>query len=61
MSGRFSVFSFMRSRFGHPFAQAATVAAFLMSGAIAASAQTAPSFNPSRANSGTLGVISGGA
>jgi TRAP transporter TAXI family solute receptor len=61
MSGRVSIFSFMRNRFGHPFAQAATVAAFLMSGAMAASAQTAPSFDPSRANTGTLGVISGGA
>jgi TRAP-type uncharacterized transport system substrate-binding protein len=61
MSGRVSLFSSIRNRFGHPFAQAATVTAFLISGAIAASAQTAPSFNPSRANTGTLGVISGGA
>ncbi|MEE1656029.1 TAXI family TRAP transporter solute-binding subunit [Microvirga sp. CF3062] len=35
--------------------------AFLISGMVAVSAQTSPAFNPSRANSGTLGVISGGA
>ena len=61
MSGPVSVFSSIRQRCGHPFAQAVAVAAFLISGAMAASAQTAPSFNPSRANTGTLGVISGGA
>ena len=61
MSGRVSVFSFICHRLGAPFAQAAIVAAFLVSGLTVASAQTAPSFNPSRANAGTLGVISGGA
>jgi uncharacterized protein len=61
MSGRVSVFSSICNLFGHPFAQAAAVAAFLISGSMAASAQPAPVFNPSRANAGTLGVISGGA
>src|SRR5215218_5575239 len=61
MSGRVSVFSSICHRFGASFARAATIAAFLVSGLTVASAQTAPSFNPSRANAGTLGVISGGA
>jgi uncharacterized protein len=61
MSGRVSVFSSICHRFGARFAQAATVTAFLFSGLTIASAQTAPVFNPSRANAGTLGVISGGA
>lgn len=61
MSGRVSVLSFICHRFGSSFAQAAAVAAFLVSGLTVASAQTAPDFNPSRANAGTLGVISGGA
>ena len=37
------------------------VAALLVSGLVGASAQTAPAFNPARANSGTVGIISGGA
>jgi TRAP transporter TAXI family solute receptor len=41
--------------------RAAFVAAALVSGTGIVSAQTAPAFNPARANSGTLGVISGGA
>jgi TRAP transporter TAXI family solute receptor len=41
--------------------QAAFVAAALVSGTVVGSAQTAPVFNPARANTGTLGVISGGA
>ncbi|WP_052003283.1 TAXI family TRAP transporter solute-binding subunit [Microvirga sp. BSC39] len=61
MSGRVSVFSSICQRFGASFAQAVAVAAVLVSSLTVASAQTAPSFNPSRANAGTLGVISGGA
>jgi uncharacterized protein len=41
--------------------QAAIIVTFLLAGFAGASAQTAPGFNPSRANSGTLGIISGGA
>jgi TRAP transporter TAXI family solute receptor len=51
----------MRNLFGRLPFQAAVAAAFLVSGTLAASAQTESTFNPSRANSGTLGVISGGA
>jgi TRAP transporter TAXI family solute receptor len=51
----------MRNLFGRLSFQAAVAAAFLVSGTLAASAQTESTFNPSRANSGTLGVISGGA
>lgn len=40
---------------------AACVAVALASGTVAAPAQTASAFNPARANTGTLGVISGGA
>ncbi len=61
MSGRVYSFSSLRRFLGcFPF-QAAVVAAALFSGTLSASSQTAPAFNPSRANSGTLGVISGGA
>jgi uncharacterized protein len=41
--------------------QAPVAAAILISGLVGASAQTAAPFNPSRANTGTVGVISGGA
>ncbi|WP_052600579.1 TAXI family TRAP transporter solute-binding subunit [Microvirga lotononidis] len=41
--------------------QVVFVAAALLSGSVAVSAQNAPAFDPSRANAGTLGVISGGA
>nr|WP_281381359.1 TAXI family TRAP transporter solute-binding subunit [Microvirga lupini] len=61
MSGRVSVFTSISRCFGSSIAQTAAVAAFLVSGLTVASAQTAPAFNPSRANAGTLGVISGGA
>jgi TRAP transporter TAXI family solute receptor len=61
MSGRVYGFSSVRSLLGHFSLQAAVVAAALFSGTLCASSQTAPAFNPSRANAGTLGVISGGA
>ncbi len=61
MSSRVSAFPSMRNLFGRLPFQAAVAAAFLVSGTLAASAQTESTFNPSRANSGTLGVISGGA
>jgi uncharacterized protein len=61
MSGRVSAFPSMRNLFGRIPFQAAVAAAFLVSGTLAASAQTESTFNPARANSGTLGVISGGA
>ncbi|MFD0461064.1 hypothetical protein ACFQY9_03335 [Microvirga aerilata] len=59
MSGRVYGFSSVRSLLGHFSLQAAVVAAALFSGTLCASSQTAPAFNPSRANAGTLGVISG--
>jgi TRAP transporter TAXI family solute receptor len=61
MSGRVSAFPFIRELFGRLPFQAAVAAAFLVSGTLAASAQNESTFNPARANSGTLGVISGGA
>ncbi|MBM6579107.1 TAXI family TRAP transporter solute-binding subunit [Microvirga sp. BT689] len=61
MSGRVSAFPFIRGLFGRLPFQAAVAAAFLVSGTLAVSAQTESTFNPARANSGTLGVISGGA
>jgi TRAP transporter TAXI family solute receptor len=61
MSGRVYGFSSVRSFLSFFSFQAAVVAAALLSGMVGASSQTAPAFNPSRANSGTLGVISGGA
>jgi len=56
MSGRVITFSSVNNLFS----RLAVVIAFLVAGIVGASAQTAP-FNPARANSGTLGVISGGA
>ena len=41
--------------------QAAAVAAALLLGMACALAQTAPAFNPSRINAGTVGIVSGGA
>src|SRR5215208_414388 len=41
--------------------QGAVAAVAFVGGTVVASAQTAPVFNPARANTGTLGVISGGA
>ncbi|MBJ6125181.1 TAXI family TRAP transporter solute-binding subunit [Microvirga splendida] len=61
MSGRVSVFSSMRDCLSRPLVWAAAIAGLLASGLAPAAAQTAPAFNPSRANTGTLGVISGGA
>lgn len=61
MSGRVSPFSSIRRVFSHFSRRVAVVVAVLVSGTVFASAQTAPVFNPSRANAGTLGVISGGA
>ena len=61
MSGRTNAFSSARRFFRHLSLHAAFVAAALVSGTVAASAQTASAFNPARANTGTLGVISGGA
>ncbi len=61
MSGRVYGFSSVHRLLSYFSLQAAVVAAALLSGTVGASSQTAPAFNPSRANSGTLGVISGGA
>ncbi len=61
MSGRVYGFSSLRSFLGYFSFQAAVVAIAVFSGSVSASSQTAPAFNPSRANAGTLGVISGGA
>jgi len=61
MSGRVNTFSPLSRFFRHLSLKAAIVAAALVSGTVVASAQTAPVFNPARANTGTLGVISGGA
>ena len=41
--------------------QAAAVVAALLSGMACAFAQTAPAFNSSRVNAGTVGIVSGGA
>jgi uncharacterized protein len=61
MSGRVNIFSSLSRFLRHLPLQAAFVAAALVSGTVVGSAQTAPVFNPARANTGTLGVISGGA
>ncbi|QRM29364.1 TAXI family TRAP transporter solute-binding subunit [Microvirga sp. VF16] len=61
MSGRVSALSSACRFFRRSSVRAAFVAAALVSGTVAAAAQTAPAFNPARANTGTLGVISGGA
>jgi uncharacterized protein len=61
MSGRVNTFSPLSRFFRHLSLKAAIVAAALVSGTVVGSAQTAPVFNPARANTGTLGVISGGA
>jgi uncharacterized protein len=61
MSGRVNTFSPLSRFFRHLSLKAAIVAAALVSGSVVGSAQTAPVFNPARANTGTLGVISGGA
>ena len=61
MSDRVSPFSSIRKAFGLYSRHIAIAAAMLVSGTVLAAAQTAPAFNPSRANAGTLGVISGGA
>jgi TRAP transporter TAXI family solute receptor len=61
MSVRFYDFTSAHSHFGRWALRAVALLAALMSGIVCASAQNAPAFNPSRANSGTLGVISGGA
>jgi TRAP transporter TAXI family solute receptor len=61
MSGRVNIFSSLSRFLRHLSLQAAFVAAALVSGTVVGSAQTAPVFNPARANTGTLGVISGGA
>jgi TRAP transporter TAXI family solute receptor len=61
MSRRVNTFSQLSRFFRRVSLPVAFVAAALVSGSLAASAQTAPAFNPSRANAGTLGVISGGA
>jgi TRAP transporter TAXI family solute receptor len=61
MSGRVNIFSSLSRFLRHLPFQAAFVAAALVSGTVVGSAQTAPVFNPARANTGTLGVISGGA
>lgn len=60
MSGRVNTLSRLSNFFRRLSLPAACVAAALASGTVAASAQTA-AFNPARANTGTLGVISGGA
>ena len=61
MSGRVNILSPLSRLFRHLSLQGIFVAAALVSGTVVSSAQTAPAFNPARANSGTLGVISGGA
>ncbi len=61
MSDRVNTLSRLSRFFRRLSLPAACVAAALASGTVAASAQTAPAFNPARANTGTLGVISGGA
>jgi len=61
MSGRVSPFSSISRVFGLFSRNIAVAAVMLVSGTVFATAQTAPAFNPSRANAGTLGVISGGA
>ncbi|EIM26972.1 TRAP transporter solute receptor, TAXI family [Microvirga lotononidis] len=61
MSGRVNVSSPLSRFFRSLSLQVVFVAAALLSGSVAVSAQNAPAFDPSRANAGTLGVISGGA
>jgi TRAP transporter TAXI family solute receptor len=61
MSDRVSAFSSVSASFGHFFFQAAFVLSLLLCGTLAVPAQTSPGFISSRANAGTLGVISGGA
>lgn len=61
MSGRVNVSSSLSRFFRHVCLQVVFVAAALLSGTLAVSAQNAQVFNPARANAGTLGVISGGA
>ncbi|WP_243369458.1 TAXI family TRAP transporter solute-binding subunit [Microvirga solisilvae] len=62
MSNRVSAAAFpARPFFNRLSRQAVIAAAFLASSLVGSSAQTASDFNPSRANTGTLGIISGGA
>ena len=61
MSGWVNATSSLSRLFRRLSLQVVFVAAALGAGTLAASAQNAPAFNPSRANAGTLGVISGGA
>ncbi|WP_114943233.1 TAXI family TRAP transporter solute-binding subunit [Microvirga calopogonii] len=61
MSGRVNAASPLSRFFRHLSLQVVFVAAALVSGSVAVSAQNAQAFNLSRANAGTLGVISGGA
>ena len=61
MSRRVNTFTPLSRFFRRLSLPVAFVAAALASGSLAVSAQTAPAFSPSRANAGTLGVISGGA
>lgn len=61
MSGRAVSFTATGRGLAQRIMQAAAVAAALLSGMACALAQTAPAFNPSRINAGTVGIVSGGA
>lgn len=61
MSGRAHGFTATGYGLARRMVQAAAVAAALLSGMACALAQTAPAFNPSRINAGTVGIVSGGA
>lgn len=61
MSGRVCAFSSIQDSFGHLFFQTILIISLLLCGTLAAPAQTSLGLNSSRANAGTLGVISGGA
>jgi uncharacterized protein len=61
MSGRAVSFTATGRGLAQRIMQAAAVAAALLSGMACALAQTAPAFNSSRVNAGTVGIVSGGA
>jgi len=61
MSGRVSVLQSAQHGLRHWLRQAGIAAAALAAALSCAQAQTGPAFAPSRANAGTLGIISGGA
>lgn len=61
MSGRAVSFTATGRGLAQRIMQVAAVAAALLSGMACALAQTAPAFNPSRINAGTVGIVSGGA